>query len=176
MMYYRVAWKSSSGAIWQWKSTKLSSIDALLRFIEMYSAMAPGRLHIFSSSSAKGLNELLERKNGGFETDSLSVEEFLLQQGMTAPGNSKGQEDEKEEPIKRFIAVTHTFPRGILGGAERVLDHHSVDNLQSRRSRIEQGEGGDHDIPYTFTLPVSLPQILAWTRLLAKVQHGELES
>jgi hypothetical protein len=29
---------------------------------------------------------------------------------------------------------------------------------------------------YTFSLPVSMPQTLAWTKLLVKVQRGELES
>jgi len=41
----------------------------------------------------------------------------------------------------------------------------------------ESGEsrGGDHDTPYTFTLPSSMRQALALRRLLAKVHRGELE-
>ena len=34
---------------------------------------------------------------------------------------------------------------------------------------------GDHDVPYHFALPLSLPQVLAWMRLLGKVQRGEVE-
>ena len=37
------------------------------------------------------------------------------------------------------------------------------------------GPGGDHDLPYTFMLPPSLPQILTWIRLSAKVRSGELQ-
>jgi hypothetical protein len=44
-----------------------------------------------------------------------------------------------------------------------------------RRLAVEFESGTDHDIPYTFTLPGSLPQVLAWARLLARVQRGELE-
>ena len=47
--------------------------------------------------------------------------------------------------------------------------------LERRRREIEGGAGGDHDLPYSFALPPSMPQVLAWMRLLAKVQRGELQ-
>ena len=31
-----------------------------------------------------------------------------------------------------------------------------------------------HDLPYRFTLPTSLPQVLAWMKLLTKMQEGKL--
>ncbi len=46
--------------------------------------------------------------------------------------------------------------------------------LERRREELESGPGGDHDIPYSFSLPLSLPQVLAWTTLLVRVQQGEL--
>jgi hypothetical protein len=47
--------------------------------------------------------------------------------------------------------------------------------LEQRRSEIEDGMGGDHDVPYSFALPLALPQVRAWMRLLAQVQTGELQ-
>ncbi len=47
--------------------------------------------------------------------------------------------------------------------------------LESRRLELERGAGGDHDSPYTFALPLSMPQTLAWVELLVKVQQGALE-
>jgi hypothetical protein len=47
--------------------------------------------------------------------------------------------------------------------------------LERKRMEIEDGPGGDHDIPHCFSLPVSMPQLLAWTRLQTRVQAGELE-
>lgn len=32
-----------------------------------------------------------------------------------------------------------------------------------------------HDLPYRFTGPSSQPQVLAWTKLLVRVQIGELQ-
>jgi len=43
--------------------------------------------------------------------------------------------------------------------------------LDKRREEIERGAGGDHDLPYRFTLPTSMPQVLAWVKLLARVQQ-----
>jgi hypothetical protein len=48
-----------------------------------------------------------------------------------------------------------------------------MDVLDRRRLEVELGTPGDHDTRYTFTLPPSLPQVLAWMKLLAKVQEGE---
>jgi len=47
--------------------------------------------------------------------------------------------------------------------------------LDMRRLELELGTIGDHDIPYTFALPASMPQTLAWTNLLVKVYAGKLE-
>jgi len=46
--------------------------------------------------------------------------------------------------------------------------------LERRREVLERGPGGDHDLPYSFSLPLSLPQVLAWMTLLVKVHRGEL--
>jgi hypothetical protein len=47
--------------------------------------------------------------------------------------------------------------------------------LDRRRWEREVGAGGDHDVPYTFALPLSQPQTLIWIRLMARAQRGELE-
>jgi hypothetical protein len=47
--------------------------------------------------------------------------------------------------------------------------------LESRRLALELGPGGDHDVLYSFVLPPSMPQVLAWMRLLARRQRGELQ-
>jgi len=47
-------------------------------------------------------------------------------------------------------------------------------SLERARHDLESGAGGDHDVPYSFALPPSTPQVLAWMKLLIRVQHGEL--
>ncbi|HKF36238.1 MAG TPA: hypothetical protein VKB35_05000 [Ktedonobacteraceae bacterium] len=50
----------------------------------------------------------------------------------------------------------------------------SISPLDKRREELELGVGGDHDLPYQFTLPSSMPQILAWVKLLVRVQQGDV--
>jgi hypothetical protein len=44
-----------------------------------------------------------------------------------------------------------------------------------RRDEFERGAGGDHDLPYRFMLATSMPQALAWVKLLVRVQQGDLQ-
>ena len=47
--------------------------------------------------------------------------------------------------------------------------------LDKRREELERGAGGDHDLPYRFTLPTSMPQVFAWVKLLARVRQGDFQ-
>ncbi len=170
MLYYRIAWKSNQSSAWQWKSTKLTSLDVVFRFIRAHSMLAQERLCIFSASSVEGLNEQLAQKNLGLDTDSLSVEEFLRLQGIEAIGNI-AVEQQKNGSI--VVATSLSVHEGDVEG--HMFSDQSISMMHDKRLVYEQGTGGDHDVRYIFTLPCSMPQILTWTRLLGKVQRGELE-
>lgn len=59
--------------------------------------------------------------------------------------------------------------------ARELLAGRQINALEVTKLEMELNEGGDHDVPYEFTLPTSLPQLLAWTRLMHRVRDGELE-
>ena len=61
------------------------------------------------------------------------------------------------------------------GSAAHTLDEGNTSALERRRLELELGPGGDHDVAYSFALPASMPQVLAWIRLLARVHRGELQ-
>ncbi len=66
--------------------------------------------------------------------------------------------------------------QGLLSTAittDQLWDKHRVSWIEVRRSEVELGAGGDHDRPYTWSLPSSGPQVLAWTKLLARRERGE---
>ncbi len=74
--------------------------------------------------------------------------------------------------------ATHTPPHTLPNESRTAacsLNEGSMPMLEWRRLERELGPGGDHDVPYTFALPLSMPHVLAWMRLLAQVQRGELE-
>ena len=173
MIYYRVAWKTNQSPTWQWKSTKLTSLEALFRFLRMYCAISQDRLRVFSSLSLEGMDEMLVRENQGWESTSITAEEFLRERRIHL--RELTQSASEQYPQRGAIAVT-TRPLGDESSTgEPSLSQWNGSVLERRRAVVESGAGGDHDMPYTFSLPLSMPQTLAWTRLLVKVQRGELE-
>src|SRR6266571_5174832 len=59
---------------------------------------------------------------------------------------------------------------------DQLWDKHCMSWIEVRRLEVELGAGCDHDHPYTWSLPLSGPQMLAWTRLRALRERGEFES
>jgi hypothetical protein len=73
------------------------------------------------------------------------------------------------------IAVSPRTREDECGGVAHAPGERDRSSLEWRRLEYERGAGGDHDLPYHFALPLSLPQVLALTRLLGRVQCGEIE-
>ena len=166
-MYYRVAIQVHSSPTWQWKSTALNSLNILLQWLQFYRAFPRERLRIFSSSSREELNEQLLRENQGLGSTSVQATQFLQERGITPRGavrEASAGETRANERTASVAAVTEPSP---YQSSRSLLD--------KRREELEHGAGGDHDLPYRFTLPTSMPQVLAWVKLLARVQYGDLQ-
>ena len=58
---------------------------------------------------------------------------------------------------------------------DQLWDKHSMSWIEVRRLEVELGAGGDHDQAYAWSSPPSGPHLLAWTRLAALRERGELE-
>ncbi len=74
----------------------------------------------------------------------------------------------KEKDMEPAVNVSSREGNSLLGMG--------IHTLESRRLELESGAGGGHDVPYRFVLPPSMPQVLAWMRLLASRERGELPS
>ena len=178
-MYYRLAIQPGRGSLdqpltWQWKSTALNSLQSLFQVLRLYRSLPQEDLRVFSSPSREGLEEQLRQENSGAGSASATAAHFLQQHmlqssGVTSIGGARGHEG------TRSIAVTTTTRLDESGGAARTLGERSMSSLERRRLEQELGPGGDHDVPYIFALPLSMPQVLAWMRLLGRIQRGELE-
>lgn len=179
-MYYRVAMQQHTASPWQWKSTVLSSLQALFQFLRSYSALPQDRLRVFSARSREEMDELLVRENNGMWSRSVTAAQFLQERGigshpMTRTASTNGTpRAQKIVPIAVSTSSSLSQENKATEPAT-TLQEWSMTGLERRRFELERGAGGDHDMPYTFALPVSMPQVLAWMRLLAKVQHGELQ-
>jgi hypothetical protein len=176
-MYYRVAIQADPSPTWQWKSTALSSLDALFQFLRLYRALPQDRLRVFSSSSREEMKEQLERENKGLESASVTAAQFLQERRICSAEVTWGASvrgTQGNEPTSFLAVATEPAPNESSRGAY-ARDEGDMNSLDRRRLELERGVGGDHDRPYTFTLPASMPQVLAWMKLLARVQRGELQ-
>ncbi len=75
-MYYRVAIQVASSPTWQWKSTTLSSLNALFQFLRRYRNLPQDHLRVFSSS-CEDMDEQLVRENNGLGSHSVTAAQFM---------------------------------------------------------------------------------------------------
>ena len=180
-MYYRVAIQRQGDQLdrppsWQWKSTVLSSLQTLFQFLRLYGALPQDQLQVFSSSSREGLAEQLEQENKGLTSNSVTAAQFLRER-LIRPPAEVGRTSEREVGASLemvSIAVISQQPLHESGRGVSALDGRGMSSLERWREELESGPGGDHDLLYRFSLPISLPQVLVWMTLLVRVQRGEL--
>lgn len=173
-MYYRVAIHGNALSTWQWKSTVLSSLETVVQFLRRYGAGRLDMLRVFSSSERVGLQEQLVEENQGLSSPSITAAHFLhrrlihfpeMTQAMPArAGGANLQVGVATHPSVQICSMEGS---GLVKGGKTALE--------CRRLELELGPGGDHDVSYHFILPAELLQVLAWVRLLARKERGELQ-
>jgi len=182
-MYYRVAIQRQADHLdrlpsWQWKSTVLSSLETLFQFLRLYRTLPQDRLRVFSSSSQEGLHELLVQENQGLGSLSVTAAHFLQERRIHALEGRQGmsaREGGADQRMASLAVATHPSVNESSREGNGLVGR-GLSALEKRRLELELGSGGDHDVPYRFVLPPSMPQVLAWMRLLGRIQRGELPS
>ena len=80
------------------------------------------------------------------------------------------------------LIVLHSFEENVLEDAFASIEHtagsphafFTPDAIEIERRKLEDGLGGDHDVPYQFEMTQWGPTIAKWAELLARVQDGRL--
>jgi hypothetical protein len=176
-MYYRIAIQVDQVPHWQWKSTALSSLDALFQLLRLYRAVPQDRLRVFSSSSREEMNEQLVRVNQGLESTSVTAAQFLQERMIGLREAVRGVSARGTQGNVHMTSIA-VFTEQLLSESSRKatsLDEPGVRFLDKRRVELEGGAGGDHTIPYRFTLPNSMPEVLAWVKLMVRVRDGDVQ-
>ena len=175
-MYYRVAIQVQQQPTWHWRSTVLTSLEALFGFLRLYHVIPQDRLRVFSSCSREDLNEQLVQENQGRLTNSVTAAQFLNERGLGSGEMTPDVSAHRARTTTGTLAAAAVTPPSSASSIPPPAPAEwSSSVLESRRLELERGAGGDHDRPYTFALPLSLPQMLAWVQLLVQVQQGALE-
>ena len=173
MIYYRLALQERQTSKWIWKSTVLTSLEAVFHLLRIYSPIPAERIRVFSSTCKEEMTEMLNRENNGLISGSLTAARFLRDKGIQFQ-SAPAQEIEKKI-VHRPTAVALDSSMREVHPIAYPAHMSSISLLDQRRLQMELGSGGDHDAPYRFSLPVSTPQLLAWIRLLARMEAGELQ-
>ena len=174
MTYYRIAVQTKQSPTWRWMTTKLTSLQAVLSYLQIYRCPAHAQLRIFFATSVEALEEMLAVENRGDASFSLTPEQLLS--GRQEEGLVEAQAAAEAPTPARQRTLTATASAANEPDASIIPPAVGGSTaLEARRLEMELGAGGDHDLPYTFAFPRALPETRAWIRLLAKVQRSELE-
>ena len=169
----------------------LSNPGMLFDFLKLYDRVSKNRLRVFFATSTRIMNEMLVRENNGLLSNSLTVEEFLergrkiegqyIKQLEFELGLQESMELIAKSAITRKLGDESSSMQALspVEPAIPAISETGGNNWESSLMRHMQEDsewsiGGDYDTPYTFALPDSMPQALAWAKLLVKVQSGEL--
>ena len=170
-MYYRVAIQVDSSSNLEWKSSALSSLDALFQWLRY------DHLRVFSCASREEMDEQLMREMKGLSSTSLTAAQFLEERGICSPKVCQGTSERRVQGDEKMVPIAFTTISSLIeiSRAAQAASERGMSALDRRRIELEYGVGGDHDVPYTFSLPASWPLVLAWMKLLAKIHSGELQ-
>jgi hypothetical protein len=176
---YRVAMQVNTIPNWQWKSSVLGALGTLFAWLRLYRMIPLEHLRVFSAVSRENLNEQLMRVNQGLASNSVPAAYFLQERrisierptGVTPARKIQEYRSTKTSTVDSASAAlsnestSETFP----------LYEQGMSALERQRVAIESGVGGDHDTPYKFAFPSSVPQITTWLHLVKRFQCGELQ-
>lgn len=191
VIYFRVALRTNQPSQWRWKSDMLSTPATLFDFLKMYDRIQKDRLRVFFATSMEFMDAMLVRENRRSLSNSVTVAEFL-KSGRKIDGQQIVQlESELGLEVSKELIARSVITRKLGDDSTSLQSISSFESANTNQTEVRRNSresnllglvqeasewsiGGDYDTPYTFALPVSTPQALAWARLLAKVQSGEL--
>jgi hypothetical protein len=175
MTYYRMAWQDRQTATLIWKTTALTSLQAVFQLLRSFRALPQDSIRVFMAASKEDLNEMLSRENARLVSGSVTAVQFLRDRLLHVPGQHATENTTAEPAVRLAMVLAARSSQREQHTNTGFPDSAGPNSLERMRLERESGPGGDHDTPYRFTLPVSTPQLLAWVRLQTRVQAGELQ-
>src|SRR5262249_32028294 len=83
MTYYRLALHDRQTGKWSWKTTALTSLEAVFELLRCYRALLPqDRLRMFTASAKEELHEQLSQENNGLASGSVTASQFLQERNL----------------------------------------------------------------------------------------------
>src|SRR5437763_532455 len=201
MTYYRLAIQHRQTTHWTWKTTAVSSLQAVFHLLSIYRMLPQDSIHVFTAASKEELSELLKRHNSNLTSSSVTAAQFLQENNLALPEpeQSASQQSISAQTAQQDASVATrakaVWDEFVTMRAAQIAQQGAIVNtssslsesitmtdapsssdmswLEQKRLEIEGGPGGDHDTPYRFAFPISMKERLVWTHLHRRVQAGE---
>lgn len=141
MIYYGIAVHTKHAPTWRWMTTKLTSMHAVLTYLQTYRCPAYAQLRIFFAFSEGALEDMLTAENRGDASFSVTPE-YLLSRGqpeLLAEGPSA-----EAQILARQQTLTLTASAAAMNGLEAPtvpLPSGGSTLLEARRLELELGTG-----------------------------------
>ena len=94
MTYYRLAEQDSQTARWIWKTTAVTTLQAMLQLLRIYGTLPQGGTRVFTAYSKEDLGEMLSRENNGLVSGSVTAAEFLHERNMSVPERTQSASEQ----------------------------------------------------------------------------------
>jgi hypothetical protein len=179
-MLYRVAIRSDRPSAcplpaWHWVSPPLGSRNTLVQWLLWYRTLPRERMCVFSAGVRETLDTQLRYANQGYDAAAVSATQFVPATSRPACGCVSERAEAlsavasvapaPRPPVPALPTLRARPPSLLLSGP-----------VDQRREALERGAGGDHDMPYRFSLPSSAAALVSWVKLLARMQQGDFQA
>jgi hypothetical protein len=77
MTYYRLALQDRQTTRWAWKTTALTSLQAVFQLLRTYDKLPQDSIRVFTASAKEDHNEMLTHENNGLASSSVTATQFL---------------------------------------------------------------------------------------------------
>lgn len=77
MIFYRVAFQGDQPETWKWRSTSVTSMNALLLLLQTYKSLPQDRIRVFFGTSRESMEKMLQRENQGLVSTSVTADQML---------------------------------------------------------------------------------------------------
>src|SRR5438552_12072355 len=144
MTYYRMALLGLQSSRWTWKSSVLTSLDAMLRLLRIYSVLPQKRIRVFTASSKEDMDEMLSRENNGLASGSVTGAQFLQARNIhvQAAARDVSEQGTARRTTRQLTAIASHSPAREGGAATYLPAGSGIRSRDKKRLEIELGEGG----------------------------------
>src|SRR5690349_17472699 len=108
MTYYRLALQDRQTGRWSWKTTAITSLEAVFELLRCYGALLPeDRIRVFIASAKEEFHEQLGRENKGLASGSVTATQFLQERRLLVPERAQSalQQSNSAQEAQQGTAV-----------------------------------------------------------------------